>query len=166
MRYIIFLMAVDIDSREELDNFVKSLTPIQNGHTKYLYIMNSMVVHFDSDLPYDELKLFIGALCKEYDFLYMLQEFPEKLALNFDEVDCKHLFDLSVLEKNIDNSDESKFDFEFDLEDDEDELVQKLKEKYFIKSEEPSLDDILEKIHDKGVSSLTIQELSILNNYK
>jgi len=63
-----------------------------------------------------------------------------------------------------------EFNFEFDYGDDEeedidDDLVQQLKEKYLIKEEEPSLDDILEKIHKKGVSSLTIQEKAILNNY-
>jgi hypothetical protein len=92
------------------------------------------------------------------------------MSLNFDDVDAKHLFDLSVLEKNIDNTGGIEFNFEFDYGDDEDDdidddLVQLLKEKYLIKEEEPSLDDILEKIHQKGVSSLTIQEKAILNNY-
>ena len=92
--------------------------------------MNSMVIHFDSDLPYDELKLFMGELCKEYNFFYMLQEFPDKMSLNFNDVDAKHLFDLSVFEKNIDNTDGIKFNFEFDYGDDEydddmdDDLVQ------------------------------------------
>jgi len=171
MRYITFLMGVDVDSKEELENFASALTPIQNGHLKYLFIMNSMVLHFDTDVPYDELKLFIAELCKEYNFFYILQEFPDKMSLNFDDVDAKHLFDLSVLEKNIDNTVGIEFNFEFDYGDDEeedidDDLVQQLKEKYLIKEEEPSLDDILEKIHKKGVSSLTIQEKSILNNYK
>ena len=171
MRYITFLMGVDVDSKEELENFASALTPIQNGHLKYLFIMNSMVLHFDTDVPYDELKLFIAKLCKEYNFFYILQEFPDKMSLNFDDVDAKHLFDLSVLEKNIDNTGGIEFNFEFDYGDDEeedidDDLVQQLKEKYLIKEEEPSLDDILEKIHKKGVSSLTIQEKSILNNYK
>jgi hypothetical protein len=132
--------------------------------------MNSMVLHFDTDVPYDELKLFMAELCKEYNFFYILQEFPDKMSLNFDDVDAKHLFDLSVLEKNIDNTGGIEFNFEFDYGDDEDDdidddLVQLLKEKYLIKEEEPSLDDILEKIHQKGVSSLTIQEKAILNNY-
>ena len=171
MRYITFLMGVDVDSKEELENFASALTPIQNGHLKYLFIMNSMVLHFDTDVPYDELKLFIAELCKEYNFFYILQEFPDKMSLNFDDVDAKHLFDLSVLEKNIDNTAGIEFNFKFDYGDDEeedidDDLVQQLKEKYLIKEEEPSLDDILEKIHKKGVSSLTIQEKSILNNYK
>ena len=171
MRYITFLMGVDVDSKEELDNFALTLTPIQNGHLKYLFIKNAMVIHFDTDVPYEELKLFIAELCKEYNFFYILQEFPDKMSLNFNEVDCKHLFDLSVLEKNIDNTDAIEFNFEFDYGDDEededidDDLVQLLKEKYLIKEEEPSLDDILEKIHQKGVSSLTIQEKAILNNY-
>ena len=171
MRYITFLMGVDVDSKEELENFASALTPIQNGHLKYLFIMNSMVLHFDTDVPYDELKLFIAELCKEYNFFYILQEFPDKMSLNFDDVDAKHLFDLSVLEKNIDNTAGIEFNFKFDYGDDEeedidDDLVQQLKEKNLIKEEEPSLDDILEKIHKKGVSSLTIQEKSILNNYK
>ena len=170
MRYITFLMGVDVDSKEELENFASALTPIQNGHLKYLFIMNSMVLHFDTDVPYDELKLFMAELCKEYNFFYILQEFPDKMSLNFDDVDAKHLFDLSVLEKNIDNTAAIEFNFEFDYgyeeEDDiDDDLVQQLKEKYLIKKEEPSLDDILEKIHKKGVSSLTIQEKAILNNY-
>ena len=170
MRYITFLMGVDVDSKEELENFASALTPIQNGHLKYLFIMNSMVLHFDTDVPYDELKLFMAELCKEYNFFYILQEFPDKMSLNFDDVDAKHLFDLSVLEKNIDNTGGIEFNFEFNYGDDEDDdidddLVQLLKEKYLIKEEEPSLDDILEKIHQKGVSSLTIQEKAILNNY-
>lgn len=170
MRYITFLMGVDVDSKEELENFASALTPIQTGHLKYIFIMNSMVIHFDTDVPYEELKLFMAELCKEYNFYYILQEFPDKMSLNFDDVDCKHLFDLSVLEKNIDNTAGIEFNFKFDYGDDEeedidDDLVQQLKEKYLIKEEEPSLDDILEKIHQKGVSSLTIQEKSILNNY-
>ena len=170
MRYITFLMGVDVDSKEELENFASALTPIQNGHLKYLFIKNAMVIHFDTDVPYEELKLFIAELCKEYNFFYILQEFPDKMSLNFDDVDAKHLFDLSVLEKNIDNTAGIEFNFEFDYGDEEeddidDDLVQQLKEKYLIKEEEPSLDDILEKIHKKGVSSLTIQEKAILNNY-
>jgi hypothetical protein len=114
MRYITFLMGVDVDSKEELENFASALTPIQNGHLKYLFIMNSMVLHFDTDVPYDELKLFMAELCKEYNFFYILQEFPDKMSLNFDDVDAKHLFDLSVLEKNIDNTGGIEFNFEFD----------------------------------------------------
>ena len=169
MRYITFLMGVDVDSKEELENFASALTPIQNGHLKYLFIMNSMVLHFDTDVPYDELKLFIAELCKEYNFFYILQEFPDKMSLNFDDVDCKHLFDREPAPTKIPGAG-IEFNFEFDYGDDEeedidDDLVQQLKEKYLIKEEEPSLDDILEKIHKKGVSSLTIQEKSILNNY-
>ena len=89
MRYITFLMGVDVDSKEELENFASALTPIQNGHLKYLFIMNSMVLHFDTDVPYDELKLFMAELCKEYNFFYILQEFPDKMSLNFDDVDVR-----------------------------------------------------------------------------
>jgi hypothetical protein len=66
---------------------------------------------------------------------------------------------------------ESEFDFNFNLEEDEDDddddndLVQMLKDKFSVKGKEPSLDEILDKINQKGVSSLSIQEQAILKNY-
>jgi len=41
-----------------------------------------------------------------------------------------------------------------------------LMQKYRVKEFEPTLDEILEKIHEKGVSSLSIQEQAILNQFK
>jgi len=139
MRYITFLMGVDVDSKEELENFASALTPIQNGHLKYLFIMNSMVLHFDTDVPYDELKLFMAELCKEYNFFYILQEFPDKMSLNFDDVDAKHLFDLSVLEKNIDNTGGIEFNFEFDYGEQQHQLGQHQLVQVILISYQPNL---------------------------
>jgi hypothetical protein len=47
-----------------------------------------------------------------------------------------------------------------------DEVVQKLMQKYKVKEIEPTLDEVLEKIHAKGVSSLSIQEQAVLNQFK
>jgi alkylation response protein AidB-like acyl-CoA dehydrogenase len=54
---------------------------------------------------------------------------------------------------NIEN-----FDFEYDEEEDE---IQEIKNK----QRSPSLDELLEKIKEKGLNSLTEKELSQLNKY-
>ena len=57
------------------------------------------------------------------------------------------------------------FEDEFDSDEIElDDVVQKLLTKYKITQFEPSVDEILEKIHQKGIDSLSIQELAILKN--
>ena len=57
-------------------------------------------------------------------------------------------------------------DEEEDDDDDDMDLVQKLmKQKYEYKEKEPTLDEILDKINQKGVSSLSFQEQAILKNY-
>lgn len=48
----------------------------------------------------------------------------------------------------------------------DDEVVQKLIQKYKLKDIEPTLDEILEKIYEKGTSSLSIQEQAVLNQFK
>jgi len=54
---------------------------------------------------------------------------------------------------NIEN-----FDFEYDEEEDE---IQEIKNK----QRNPSLDELLEKIKEKGLNSLTEKELQLLNKY-
>ena len=179
MRYLTFLMGVTVDSKQEIDSFTKSLSPLVNGSARYVYTHESMTMHFDSDTPYDELKTFMGTLCEEYGFYFIMSPFPDRMSTNLPPEDCLYLFDLNS-EIKFDNSEaiehyfgqeskgDRKLDYLFgdDEDDDEDEnVVQELMEKYRLKEEEPTIDEILEKIHEKGLSSLSIQEQAILNSY-
>lgn len=180
MRYLTFLMGVTVESKADLDSFVHSLSPLVNGNSRYIFTENSMVMHFDSDVPYEELKAFMRTICEDYGFYFFMTPFPDKLSVNLPPEDCSYLFDLNN-EIKFDNTEaiehyfgqESKGDkrlemfFNEDDEDDEDDdMVQQLMEKYRLKQEEPTIDEILEKIHEKGLSSLTIQEQAVLNSYK
>jgi hypothetical protein len=179
MRYLTFLMGVTVDSKQEIDLFTKSLSPLVNGSARYVYTHESMTMHFDSDTPYDELKTFMGTLCEEYGFYFIMSPFPDRMSTNLPPEDCLYLFDLNS-EIKFDNSEaiehyfgqESKGDRKLDYlfgddedDDEDDNVVQELMEKYRLKEEEPTIDEILEKIHEKGLSSLSIQEQAILNSY-
>lgn len=181
MRYLTFLMGVTVDSKQEIDLFTKALSPLVNGNARYVYTHEAMTMHFDSDTPYDELKAFMGTLCEEYGFYFIMAPFPDRMSTNLPPDDCLYLFDLNSNIK-FDNTEaiehyfgqetignkiiDNLFNTEDDEDDDEDDnVVQQLMEKYRLKEEEPTIDEILEKIHEKGLSSLSIQEQAILNSY-
>jgi hypothetical protein len=57
------------------------------------------------------------------------------------------------------------FEDEFSEDEEEiDDVVHKLLTKYRVTQFEPRVDEILEKIHEKGIDSLYIQELAILKH--
>jgi hypothetical protein len=87
------------------------------------------------------------------------------MTCNLKDDDAKYLFDLDY---DVDE-DEVEFDFNFieeeEDDDDDNDLVQMLKDKFSVKRIEPTLDEILDKINQKGVTSLSIQEQAILKSY-
>jgi hypothetical protein len=100
----------------------------------------------------------------------------DKMSLKMEEDISKHLFDteikpektekLSELEKRIINLLDGKSEeslSEMDECEDYGEFVDEiLKRKNVV---EPTLDQLLDKINEKGMSSLTEKELNLLNNY-
>ena len=92
------------------------------------------------------------------------------MSCNLSDDDAKYLFDFNY-DVKPQSDEEIEFDFNIILDEDEDDddidndLVQMLKDKYKVSNNEPTLDEILDKINQKGVSSLSFQEQAILKNY-
>ena len=160
MRYMIFLLGFDERNKEELDSTIRSL---DFEKVRHLYTCNSVLIHLDTERSRKILKKQITEISEKYSCWYFMSEFPDKLSCNLDDDYARILFDF---EYNPPIEDD--FDFFFDSEEDEDDdsdLVQILKEKYTLKEKEPTLDEILDKINQKGVTSLSIQEQAILKSY-
>ena len=159
MKYLIFLVGVSSQDFK--------IDGLENVKVKAVSSQDTCIIHLYSTSPYDEVKSVIKKLSEKHDCWYFMSEFPDKLSCNLDDEDAQLLFQLeNVPQKQEDDEDIFQFiQFINEEEDEEDDLVQSLKEKYLIKSKEPTLDEILDKIHNKGISSLSIQEKSILNSY-
>jgi hypothetical protein len=164
MRYLLFLIGVDFSDKQRMD---KKLKGLKYEGLKYIFTSGAIMVHIKTDECKDKLKSDISEIAMDLSCLYFLSDFPDKLSCNLGDDDAKYLFDFTY-----DVEIESEFDFNFNLEEDEDDdddgdndLVQMLKDKFSVKGKEPSLDEILDKINQKGVSSLSIQEQAILKNY-
>jgi hypothetical protein len=164
MRYLLFLIGVDFSDKHRMD---KKLKALKYEGLKYIFTSGSIMVHLKTDESKDKVKSDISEIAMDLSCLYFLSDFPDKLSCNLGDDDAKYLFDFTY-----DVEIEGEFDFNLNLEendddddDDENDLVQMLKDKFSVKEKEPSLDEILDKINQKGVSSLSIQEQAILKNY-
>ena len=163
MRYLLFLIGVDFSDKHRMD---KKLKALKYEGLKYIFTSGTIMVHLKTDESKDKVKSDISEIAMDLSCLYFLSDFPDKLSCNLGDDDAKYLFDFTY-----DLEIEGEFDFNLNLEenddddDDENDLVQMLKDKFSIKEKEPSLDEILDKINQKGVSSLSIQEQAILKNY-
>lgn len=162
MRYLIFLIGLDVNSKREFDDCLKSLP---YSKMKYIHAIDGCVIHLETDVTTDVIKSKITEITEKFFCWYFLTEFPEKMTCNLKDDDARYLFDLDY---DVDE-DEVEFDFNFieeeEDDDDDNDLVQMLKDKFSVKRIEPTLDEILDKITQKGVSSLSFQEQAILKNY-
>ena len=162
MRYLIFLIGLDVNSKREFDDCLKSLP---YSKMKYIHAIDGCVIHLETDVTTDVIKSKITEITEKFFCWYFLTEFPEKMTCNLKDDDAKYLFDLDY---DVDE-DEVEFDFNFieeeEDDDDDNDLVQMLKDKFSVKRIEPTLDEILDKINQKGVISLSVQEQAILKSY-
>ena len=159
MKYLIFLVGTAAQHFE--------IDGLDDVKVKAINSQDTCIIHLYTTSPYEQVKSVIKNLCEEHDCWYFMTEFPDKLSCNLDDEDAQLLFQLeNAPQKQEDDEDIFQFiQFINDQDEEDDDLVQSLKDKYLLKSEEPTLDEILDKIHNKGISSLSIQEKSILNSY-
>ena len=185
--YLLFVFGnLTVDGSQ--DEIASALLPItKNEKVKFIYGSYHMVVNLETDLPFDELKEYIYETLKSDMFEYFLMPMSDKTSVKLPESMAEHLFDLEndtdkvhvftqldveELKKRDKQTDEeldliinyflsnNEFDMEDD-DDDEDDLIKKVMNK----TKQPSVDEILEKIVENGMDSLTLQEKQILDEY-
>jgi hypothetical protein len=167
MRYLVFLAGVDNRDKGKLDEKVKALGC---EGLKYIFTGESVIIHIETDMGTERLNKEFKDISSELYCWYFLLKFPDNMSCNLGDDDARYLFDFNYDVKPV-SDEEVEFDFNMILEDDDDEddidndLVQMLKDKYKVKETEPTLDEILDKINQKGVSSLSFQEQAILKSY-
>jgi len=171
---------------EKQDDFVKTLCSDVSvmsdlGDVRYYYGPESVIITFKCSEDLDSVSSFMELLYGRMNLVYILLPYDnDKLSLKMDNDISMHLFDKELPEENTEkksdlsvlvqkwmsdelNSQEfisSLERLEESEEDDIDEFNRLKKTK-----KEPNLDELLDKINLKGISSLTEKELSLLNKY-
>ena len=175
-RYMLFLYG-DFTDSEELtsDLSAQFVGLVSSEYLKFTYGEYGVVLHFRSKEVFSDLKEFVDMLFNDITEQYFLLEvsgdfdikMPRKLKKEFLNIDGEIKKEEpktggikidEVTEERKNKLKDITFEIFYPI------LDPLNKEKGFI-IEEPTVDEILEKITEKGIESLTEKEKEILNNY-
>jgi len=174
--YMLFIFG-DFDEQENLATNLSSqlLTIVSSPFLKFTHGEYGVVFHFRSKELFSDLKEYIDMTMSEITEQYFLMEatknidikMPRKLKKDFLNIDGEikkeqsKTGEINVELKLKERREELKnFTFEFLLPADFNQMVMKKEPE-----EIPTVDEILDKISEKGINSLTEQEKEILDNY-
>lgn len=166
MKYTLFIYSCEDewDGEEVNKNIAYELMPIVKSEAlKYIFGKSHSIIHFESELPQPELEIYIDIINQDNDveFMYVLLQTSKKISSNMDPEHLKHLTTLKT-KKTQRNSIKNKVSKIIN----QNEIAETIKKTLFDNiPSELSIDEILDKIHEKGISSLTNAEKLKLDNY-
>jgi len=176
MRKYVLIAFRTNDDKPMFNYTLDSITEItESKFLKFKEVGNAIIIHFGSSRNFEELKKYVNIVlskCSDINFLF---ENNDNMSVNmcFEDLGTFLSLDEDILSPKVDKTETREYDNisnEFMLsfinsisnelnddcidedEDEDDEYIKKsLKKEY-------NLDDILDKINEKGVSSLTQEE--------
>ena len=174
MNFLLTILSTNIKDQEFVKHLNRYMSPIVETDGKYVqYGHGLMLYHFDTQLDLTGLRDYMKGFVETFDVSFILTEVNESTITSMDEVQGIEIFDfgpeMNLQVYNIVGKENNMFENFFELDEvteefDTDEMVQKLMKKYALKEKEPTLDEVLEKIHEEGIDSLSLQELAILKS--
>lgn len=170
--YILFVFG----SHDDQDGYTKAIGQelsfvSDSENVKYFYSETYCVFTFLSQEDFKYVKEFLEYIFFNSKIVYFLLPYQnDNMSVKIDVDMYKHLFNHDNTENLTDKDNEEfdlmkikfkqKFDYSCDDDFDDDEL-QNLTKKIVI----PTLDEILDKINENGISSITKEELNLLKVY-
>jgi hypothetical protein len=175
--YMLFIYGDFIDSENLIQELCAQFLPlVTSPYLKYTYGEFGVVLHFRSDELFSELKEYVDMVLNEITEQYFLMEttenydikMPKKLKKDFLNIDGdtkKEETKTGTI--NVDTvinerrEELKNFTFEFLMPEDFIPLNQMMNAEI----QYPTVDEILDKISEKGIEKLTEKEKEILDNY-
>ena len=174
--YILFVFAKHNEQEEFITSLAEELSVISDSlNIKFYYGPESGIFTFDTMDEFQIVKEYMEIMFCESKIVYMLLPYEhDKMSVGLTDDIYKHLFTQNISEnmsgfepeaqKMLSKELKERVDLFFDKitdDEDEDDEIKKIKSKLPI----PSLDNLLDKIKDNGMASLTKKELSLLKQY-
>lgn len=178
MNYL-FLVFAKHKNQEELVNIISNDISVvsKEGSIKYYYGPESMIFTFKSDDYIESLNQFFHMLYGEIDMVFMLLPYStDNMSVKMGDEIYNHLFDNDINEQKtetfIQNDSEAqklydefqeKFGKSFieSIGECEEDEITSIKSK----KKEPTLNELLDKINETGISSLSKKELHLLDKF-
>ena len=176
-RYMLFIFGDFTEMEKFIDDISYQLvTVVSSEYLKFNYGEFGMVLHFRTKESFEELKEFIDMCLEGIVEQYFLMEATENVDIKMEKKLKKDFLNIDGVKKENKNkeidvdklSEEKKkrinniMDFIIPLSEDIKEIPIFFNK---LKSVSPTVDQILDKISEKGIESLTKEEKQILDNY-
>jgi predicted transcriptional regulator len=192
--YLLFIFADFKNSSTILRDIPLQLSPISSSkYLKFNHDKSNLICNFESTLTFSDLRSFIDSTIGLIVDQWYLIEHSDNMAIHIEDSLKFNLLDLEtenqIYPTNkgvVDKQDEEEMgkimdyfldrhmremdniDIEsmlFNEDDEEDELITKLKRNKDNTLTKPTLDQLLEKVNEKGIKTLTKYEKQILDDY-
>lgn len=182
-KYLLFIYADFKDNESKITLITEFLAPVVvSPKLKFNYGDYSMIINFETDLGFDELKDYVSELLTPLINQYFLINYSDKLSVSLPKHLYYHLFDLENENGDINldtrtNTPEKKgIGPNFSFFEKEFSLPLQITGTTFglaiftppdeIKNNKPeyTVDDLLDKINKSGYESLTDEEKNFLKN--
>lgn len=179
MEYLLFVFA----KHEKQEDFIKLIaeeiaTIADCEDIKYYFGPESGIFTFKSLDAFEDVTSFFQTILGCSGIVYFLSPFePDKMSYWVDSEINKHLFDIDNVKDKTTPEDKIEFqkfifgsleqdqnkiaEINFDMFEDDDDEISSLKKK----KKDPTLNELLDKIHEKGIKCLSKNEIELLNNY-
>jgi hypothetical protein len=157
MKYLLFVYYPEGEKTEDdIHQIATELSPIvDSDEIKYVYGPSHVIFNFVTEMSQSELSIYVDIMTEDTSyFKYVLIPTPKTISSNMEPEHLKHLIQVNG-ENNEDHDSSSNF-------------IEFLKENFGKHNSNIcnlTIDEILEKIKEKGVESLTKEEKEKLDNY-
>lgn len=170
MKNYILSVICQLENENTCKDLAISLTPIVDSpNLKFQHTNGVLIFHFKSEVPKEEIFDYITGILYGVTESFILTELHDNLTLSMPKTIKEHLMDLDNSSENVEmkiDMTKAKNNFNRNMEEeDDDEFVALLLDEFKDRIKKPSLDQILDKLLEKGYDGLSQFEKDTLENY-
>jgi hypothetical protein len=153
---------------EQCEEIAHCLEPlVDSTHLKFQYRNGVIIFHFESEIQMVDIHEFVELTSYDMYDSFILTEYNDNVSVFMTDDMKQHLFDLENETEDAITFDlvpKNRMDNYYD-EDNEDDIVTVLLNEVKKNLQLPTLDQLLDKVVEHGVESLTPYEKATLDNY-
>ena len=167
MKKYLLVVFGDFTDTKLLSKIATGMTPIVDSPQLKLHQSSgSVVFHFATELEQDDLNDFLTGLFYGTSDYFILTEMTDKVTVSMNDELRAHLLDLdNFTEFDGVSKVNDLFPSEEDLVNDASMFVEFLLDEFQTEIKKPTLNELLDKISDKGLQSLTKFEKEVLDSF-
>lgn len=166
MKKFFLIVFGDFNSEEFCKEVALTLTPIVDSpHLKFNHTKGNILFHFASEVSQEEIYEYIMISLIDKCQYFILAENTDKVSLFLPPNVQEHLMDLVNEGNDVEMRIQVDSTKNLMSQEDEEEFVALLLEEVKGQVKKPSLDQILDKLNNKGIDALTKFEKDTLDEY-